>query len=60
LSIENIFAVFLFDSNAEISVVLCNQGLEAIDLERFGRMITITRKIGLKGSSTYVIRNEFG
>jgi len=47
-------------SNAEISVVLCNQGLEAIDIERFGRSITIIRKISIKGSSHYLIKNEYG
>ncbi|CAF1392722.1 unnamed protein product [Adineta steineri] len=47
-------------SNAEISVVLCNQGLEAIDIERFGRTITIIRKITIKGSSNYLIKNEYG
>jgi len=47
-------------SNAEISVVLCNQGLEAIDIERFGRSITIIRRIIIKGSSRYFIKNEYG
>ncbi|UJR35462.1 hypothetical protein I4U23_028218 [Adineta vaga] len=47
-------------SNAEISVVLCNQGLEAIDIERFGRSITIMRKISIKGNSRYLIKNEYG
>ncbi|CAF4246586.1 unnamed protein product [Rotaria socialis] len=45
---------------AEISVVLCNQGLEAIDIERFGRSITITRKVTVKGSSHYQVKNEYG
>ena len=47
-------------SNAEVSVILCNQGLEAIDIERFGRSITIIRKISIQGASRYVIKNEFG
>jgi chromosome segregation ATPase len=47
-------------SNAEISVVLCNQGLEAIDIERFGRSITIIRKISIRGTSHYLIKNEYG
>lgn len=47
-------------SHAEISVVLCNQGLEAIDIERFGRSITILRRITIKGSSHYQIKNEYG
>lgn len=47
-------------SFAEISVVLCNQGLEAIDIERFGRSITIIRKLSIKGSSHYQIKNEYG
>jgi len=47
-------------SNAEISVVLCNQGLEAIDIERFGRSITIIRRISIKGHSHYLIKNEYG
>lgn len=55
----NLLSILYF-SNAEISVVLCNQGLEAIDIERFGRVITIIRKIALKGSSHYIIKNEYG
>lgn len=60
-----IFIGFLFNpfvcfSHAEISVVLCNQGLEAIDIERFGRSITIIRRIAIKGNSHYVIKNEYG
>ncbi|CAF3385119.1 unnamed protein product [Rotaria sp. Silwood1] len=47
-------------SFAEVSVVLCNQGLEAIDIERFGRAITIIRKITIKGSSHYLVKNEYG
>ncbi|CAF0907345.1 unnamed protein product [Rotaria sordida] len=46
-------------SFAEICVVLCNQGLEAIDIERFGRAITIIRKITIKGSSHYLVKNEY-
>ena len=51
---------FVCFSHAEISVVLCNQGLEAIDIERFGRSITIVRRITIKGSSHYLIKNEYG
>ena len=47
-------------SNAEICVVLCNQGLEAIDRERFGRSITIIRRITIKGASNYLVKNEYG
>lgn len=47
-------------SQAEVSVVLCNQGLEAIDRDRFGRCITIVRRITIKGASHYYIKNEFG
>ncbi|CAF0863734.1 unnamed protein product [Adineta ricciae] len=47
-------------SMAEISVVLCNQGLEAIDVERFGRSITIIRKFSVKSGSRYIIKNEYG
>lgn len=49
-----------FFSQAEISVVLCNQGLEAIDRERFGRCISIVRRITIKGGSTYWVKNEYG
>ena len=54
------FMDFYSFSNAEICVVLCNQGLEAIDIERFGRSITILRKISIKGASRYFIKNEYG
>ncbi|CAF1047944.1 unnamed protein product [Adineta steineri] len=46
-------------SNAEISIVLCNQGLEAIDIERFGRSIIIICKISTNGSSYNLIKNEY-
>lgn len=54
------FNLFICFSNAEISVVLCNQGLEAIDIERFGRSITIIRRISIQGGSRYLIKNEYG
>jgi structural maintenance of chromosomes protein 6 len=47
-------------SQAEISVVICNQGVEAIDRERFGRFITIVRRITINSNSQYTIKNEFG
>jgi chromosome segregation ATPase len=59
LQLSNL-SIFIDSSNAEISVVLCNQGLEAIDVERFGRSITITRRISIQGASRYLIKNEFG